>query len=77
MNNDFLNVKTCSGYSRSVSDPEGENIFLPLDFNAVTLGESVLKALSKSRMIDPKDFGVFFDRDRVLFEYQQWINYCQ
>jgi hypothetical protein len=77
MNNDFLNVQTRSGYRSYVFDSDGENIFLPPDFNAVTLGESVLKALSKSRIIDPKDFGVFFDRDRLQNQYNEWINYCK
>ena len=28
-------------------------------------------------MIDPKDFGVFFDRDRLQNQYNEWINYCK
>ena len=45
-NNDFLNVQTRSGYSRTVFDSDGENMFLSPDVNSIILGESVLRALS-------------------------------
>ncbi|CAO4846557.1 MAG: Immunity protein CdiI-o11 [Holosporales bacterium] len=77
MNADFLNVQTRSGYRMTVSDSSGDDIFLNPDADDISIGDAVVKALSKSRMIDPKDFGVFFDPDRLQNQYNDWIDYCK
>lgn len=77
MNNDFINVKTLSGYTSCAIDTEGSNDFLSPYINNIELGDIIITALSKSRMIDPKDFGAFFDREKLDKEYKEWIAYCQ
>lgn len=76
-NKEFINIKTCSGPDPDAYDPEGHQFFLSPDVDDITLGEAVLKALSKSRIIKEKDVGAFFDFRRIMKDYQNWVTYCQ
>jgi hypothetical protein len=70
-NGDFIFIETRSGPEPAVPDPLGESFYLPPDASDEVLGEAVLKALAKSRIIDPKDFGTFFDYRRVGAAYKE------
>ena len=77
MNQDVIRVTTFSGPAPAAYDPEGYQFFLSPDVDDKSLGEAVLKALSKSRIIKEKDFGTFFDYKRIEKYYKDWIEYCQ
>jgi hypothetical protein len=72
-NGDFIFIETQSGYRSCVSDPLGESFYLSPNIDDQTLGKAVLKALAKSRIIAPEDFGTFFDRDRIQEYYESWV----
>ena len=77
MNQDLIRITTFSGYRRSAYDPEGYQFVFAPSVDDATLGEAVIKALSKSRMIKEKDFTTFFDYKRIEKYYKDWIAYCQ
>lgn len=76
-NKEFMNIKTCSGFRMDAYDPAGYQFFLVPSVDDITIGEAVLKSLSKSRIIKEKDIGAFFDFRRIMKDYQDWVTYCQ
>jgi CDI immunity protein len=72
-NHDFIFIETQSGYTSSAYDPAGYEIYLKRDATALEIGETILKALSKSRVVDPSEFGTFFDYKRIEQVYKDWI----
>jgi hypothetical protein len=76
-NRDFIYIQTQSGYTRSAFDPEGYEFYLKRDASDIEIGEAILKALSKSRVVDPSEFGVFFDYKRIEAVYKEWIKKTQ
>ena len=48
---DYIYIQTQSGYRASAFDPEGYEFYLKRDASHVEIGEAILKALSKSRVM--------------------------
>ena len=76
-NEKFINIYTLSDVGDCRYDPLGENIYIPLDSDLHTIGDSVLKALSKSRDLsisdeDRESFSGLCDTKGV-FVARQWI----
>ena len=72
-NQDFIEVKTYSGYRMTTSDPDGIQKLLPLDVSDEELGQVTLLALSKSRVIDVSEIGTFLNRDNIKNRYDAWV----
>jgi hypothetical protein len=69
----FLWVKTLSGYRRRSPDPEVPTRCLSNEASAADVGKAVLEALSKSRLINREEIPSFFHPDRVKGDYEAWI----
>ena len=72
-NQDFIEVETFSGYRSRTSDPDGIQRLLPLDVSDEELGQVILLALSKSRVIDVSEIGTFFNMDNIKKRYDAWV----
>jgi hypothetical protein len=72
-NQDFINIKTFSGYGKKAVDPDGVQILLPPDASNEDLGKATLAALSKSRIIDISEIATFFDLDNTMKNYNNWV----
>lgn len=72
-NGDFILVETWSGYRGPAYDPDGKQIYLPVDVEDTSLGQAVLEALSVSRVIDVKEIPIFFDYQKRQEIYKKWI----
>ncbi|MBN6114403.1 contact-dependent growth inhibition system immunity protein [Xanthomonas campestris pv. phormiicola] len=85
INNDFISVKTFSGYRSSRADPQGVEYFLNTDVADEELGFAVLDALAHSRFVlsEPREDvwihpEVTFDRELYNYDltnqrYDQWV----
>lgn len=73
-NEEFIFVETCSGLRRTASDPNGEQIFLNAAPEPSELGQAVLAALSKSRVLAPEEIGSFFDVAAIEKRYEDWVS---
>ena len=71
--NEFISVNTCSGLRSSARDPEGKEIFFPLDVSDEQLGAGILEALSASRFLSPDEVGSFFDLAVTEKYYENWV----
>lgn len=72
-NQDFINIGTFSGFRIKTRDPDGEQLLLSKTFSNEELGQAVLLALSKSRIINQSEIATFFDRDNVSKRYDSWV----
>ena len=72
-NQDFIEVKTFSGYRMTTSDPDGIQKLLPLDVSDEELGQVTLLALAKSRILDVSELGPLINRDNVKKRYDAWV----
>ncbi|UYG03996.1 contact-dependent growth inhibition system immunity protein [Halomonas sp. LR3S48] len=74
MNDEFVQVETCSGYRGGYPDPEGRRLQLSPKASDDEMGEALLRALARSRFIHPDEDRSFFDiRGRVVPQYQEWV----
>ncbi len=75
MNNQFINIKTCSGYSATVMDAEQHSAYYDTDASDLDIGKSVRKALGLSRFVHPienKELDLYlFNPER----YQNWLEF--
>ena len=72
-NQDFIYIETHSGYRGTAADPDGVQILLPPDASNEDLGKATLAALSKSRIIDISEIATFFDLDKTMKNYNNWV----
>ena len=71
-NKRIISVVCCSGYRRTMHDPQQYLHHLPLNCSDASLGESVSEALSKSRLVTSKDDPDFYDF-RNTTHYDYWL----
>lgn len=73
MNQDFINVKSRSGYSMTFADTDQKNEYLPHDVSNQKLGLHIREALSLSRFVHPveqKELDLYlYNPDR----YKEWL----
>lgn len=72
-NEDFYSIKTYSGHGMLKADPKGAQIILPPDADDNALGDAVLEALSKSRVISLEECGAFFDLNQNKLDYENFV----
>lgn len=70
----FLYIQSLSGYRRSLRDEQGYHTYVAPKPAAALLGAELLKALNRSRFIDPDEDRGFFEMDRVVELYERWVN---
>lgn len=73
LNNDFLNIVSCSGYRMITEDFAQKNEFLSVDASDVEIGKHLREALALSRFVHPDKQE---DLDSYLFDparYQEWF----
>lgn len=73
-NDEFTCVQTCSGLRSTARDANGELIFLSAAPEPSELGQAVLAALSKSRVLAPEEIGSFFDLAAIEKRYEDWVS---
>lgn len=62
----LISVEPLSGYRRALPEDEGDVTYLPADVADEMLGRILLRALDKSRFIDPHDKSDFFKWQRYM-----------
>lgn len=73
-NGDFYCIETYSGYFGSLRDPKGVQHLLPPQASDEELGNAVLDALSRSRIVKTAEAPELYpDRDEGQRLYQEWI----
>ncbi len=75
MNNNFLNIKTFSGYIMFMGDSDQKNTYLSIDVGNQELGKHIREALSLSRFVHPVENQ---DLDLYLYNpdrYKEWIDF--
>jgi hypothetical protein len=73
-NGDFYCIETYSGYFGSLRDPKGVQHLLPPQASDDELGNAVLDALSRSRIVKTAEAPELYpDRDEGERLYQEWI----
>jgi len=73
MNDEFISIKTCSGYFNFLSDPEAPEHLLSPNASEEEIGRAVLDALSRSRILNPKDNRDFFSVELIGVRYEEWV----
>lgn len=73
-NEEFICVRTQSGFRSVTSDPQGITSFLSHQADPESLGVAVREALSKSRTIAAKEIEILFDPDLIKERYEEWVN---
>jgi hypothetical protein len=73
-NHGYISVSTSSGYLVCTCDLDGEHIVLNDTCSDLELGNAVLSALGKSRVIDEEEIAEFFDCDKVNEKYEIWVS---
>ena len=73
MNDNFISIKTRSGYFNFLDDPEApEHLFSPSS-SEEEIGRALLDALSRSRIVIPKENREFFSFERAGVRYEKWV----
>jgi hypothetical protein len=73
-NGDFYCIETYSGYYGSLRDPKGVQHLLPPQASDEELGNAVLDALSRSRIVKTAEAPeLYVGRDEREREYRDWI----
>ena len=73
MNDEFISIKTCSGYFNFLADPEVPEHLLVPDASEEEIGRALLDALSRSRILIPKENRDFFSFERAGVRYEEWV----
>jgi hypothetical protein len=74
MNNDFISIKTCSGYFNFLVDPAVPEILLAPTANEEEIGRAVLDALSRSQISNPEVNEDFFNLQKASQRYEEWVS---
>jgi hypothetical protein len=73
MNNEFISLKTCSGYFNFLDDPEVPEYLLLPNASEEEIGRALLDALSRSRILIPQENRDFFSFERAGVRYEEWV----
>lgn len=73
MNDEFISIKTHSGYFNFLDDPETEEHLLPRNAGKEEIGRALLDALLRSRILNPKENWAFFSFERAGERYEEWV----
>ena len=70
----FIYVEARSGYRRNLGDGDRFKAYFRPDATDLSLGQSVLGALSRSRFLDPGPNREFFEMTTIMANYNAWID---
>ncbi len=69
----FINIETTSGRGMVAADPLFPSDYISIDVDEITLGKTILAALSNSRTLSLEECGDFFDLDKGKANYENWV----
>ena len=73
MNDEFISIETYSGYFNFLDDPEVPEYLLSPNASEEEIGRTLLNALSRSRILIPKENRDFFSFERAGVRYEEWV----
>lgn len=73
MNDEFISIKTCSGYFNFLADPEVPEHLLAPNAGEEEVGRAVVDALSRSRILIPRENREFFSVEGTNRRYEEWV----
>ena len=73
-NHGLVSFSTSSGYRSSIHDPEGEHIVIDAASDDNALGQSLLLALEKSRVLHPNENANFYNLSRIEEDYEAFVS---
>jgi hypothetical protein len=73
MNDEFISIETYSGYFNFLDDPEAPEHLLAANASEEEIGRALLDALSRSRILIPKENREFFSFERAGKRYEEWV----
>lgn len=69
----LISLSTSSGFRSSRYDPEGEHLVINADCENDILGQSLLAALNKSRVLHPNENNEFYDLVNTERNYERFV----
>jgi len=75
LSNGYISVSASSGYRNCASDPEAYHHVMSHECNDEELGQSIRKALEKSRFLPIDEVREFFDLENVERRYSIFVEY--
>lgn len=73
MNDEFISIETYSGYFNFLDDPAAPEHLLTPNASEEEIGRALLDALSRSRILIPKENRDFFSFERAGVRYEEWV----
>ena len=73
INDDFICIRTASGYRSASPDYRGRQDFLPPNADDEVIGHTLIDALAQSKFLDPMKNNDFFDSESVAQRYAEWV----
>ncbi len=72
-NHGLISLSTDSGYRMSGLDPQGIEAFLLESCSDEELGQRLMEALARSRVLSPEELGEFFSLENMNKKYEAWV----